>query len=78
MFLQIDNLEVKAAYASRDKEVSEQTIADLRKEKADLASNSALADGIRSQAEQLETILGHLKQADNEELKELRRARGGR
>ncbi|KAF8875019.1 hypothetical protein CPB85DRAFT_1444158 [Mucidula mucida] len=71
----IDNLEVKAAYSSRDKEVAEDTISSLRKQNEELTSQSGQWDNLRQASEQLQLITTLMQQADEDEVKDLKRAR---
>ncbi|KAF9017592.1 hypothetical protein BDZ89DRAFT_1074684, partial [Hymenopellis radicata] len=69
------NLEVKAAYSSRDKESAEDTISSLRKQNEELASQSGQWDNLRQASEQLQLITTLMQQADDDEVKDLKRAR---
>ncbi|KAK0506525.1 hypothetical protein EDD18DRAFT_1123768 [Armillaria luteobubalina] len=52
----IDGLELKVAFASRDKDLAEETIATLRKQKEDLTTNSSQWDSLREASEQIQMV----------------------
>jgi len=71
----IDSLELKVTFANRDKESSERALASLQKQYDDISSQQAHWDNLRRASEQIEMLTNLIGQADNEELKELRRVR---
>ncbi|KAG7450750.1 uncharacterized protein BT62DRAFT_1045593 [Guyanagaster necrorhizus] len=68
----IDALEMKVAFASRDKDLAEETIAALRKQNEDLTTNSSQWDSLRQASEQIQVIANLMHQSDDEELQELK------
>ncbi|KAK7468443.1 hypothetical protein VKT23_002956 [Stygiomarasmius scandens] len=70
-----DSLELKVTFANRDKESSERALASLQKQYDDISSQQAHWDNLRRASEQIEMLTNLIGQADNEELKELRRVR---
>ncbi|PBL01426.1 hypothetical protein ARMGADRAFT_1160623 [Armillaria gallica] len=71
----IDALELKVAFASRDKDLAEETIATLRKQKEDLTTNSSQWDSLRQASEQIQMVANLMRQSEDEELNELKRIR---
>ncbi|KAK0465644.1 hypothetical protein IW261DRAFT_1686469 [Armillaria novae-zelandiae] len=71
----IDALELKVAFASRDKDLAEETIATLRKQKEDLTTNSSQWDNLREASEQIQIVANLMRKSEDDELNELRRIR---
>ncbi|KAK0208016.1 hypothetical protein DFS33DRAFT_403722 [Desarmillaria ectypa] len=71
----IDALELKVAFASRDKDLAEETIAALRRQNEDLLTNSSQWDSLRQASEQIQMVANLMRQSNDEELKELKHIR---
>ncbi|KAF5361672.1 hypothetical protein D9758_007366 [Tetrapyrgos nigripes] len=71
----VDSLELKVTFANRDKESSERSLVTLQKQYDQISSQQSQWDSLRRASEQIEMLTTLIGQADNEELKELRRIR---
>ncbi|KAF9014925.1 hypothetical protein BDQ17DRAFT_1340185 [Cyathus striatus] len=70
-----DSLELQVTFASRDKETATQSLEVLQKQYDRLQSQQSHWDDLRQASEKIEMLTNLIGQADNEELKELRRYR---
>uniref|UniRef100_A0A0W0F9R9 Uncharacterized protein n=1 Tax=Moniliophthora roreri TaxID=221103 RepID=A0A0W0F9R9_MONRR len=68
-----DSLELKVTFDNRDKEAAERNAASIQKQYDNLASQQSNWDTLRQTSEQIQNLATLISQADNEELKELRR-----
>ncbi|THU89448.1 hypothetical protein K435DRAFT_969104 [Dendrothele bispora CBS 962.96] len=75
MKVKIDSFELKMTFANRDKESSERSLASLQKQYDEISSQQGHWESLRRASEQIEMLTSLIGQADNEELKELRRVR---
>lgn len=73
--MQVKELELRSELALRSKESAEQATALMRAENQRLTSNDSHWEALRRASEQIETLSSLVSQADDEEIKELRRAR---
>ncbi|KAF9457468.1 hypothetical protein BDZ94DRAFT_1227839 [Collybia nuda] len=71
----VDSLDLQVTFASRDKESALQALTTLQKQHDYLLSQQAHWDDLRQASEKIEMLTTLVSQADNEELKELRRSR---
>ncbi|TFK41407.1 hypothetical protein BDQ12DRAFT_679415 [Crucibulum laeve] len=70
-----DSLEMQVTFANRDKETATESLEVLRKQHDRLSSQQNHWDDLRQAAEKIDMLTNLIGQADNEELKELRRYR---
>ncbi|KAK7059231.1 hypothetical protein VNI00_001858 [Paramarasmius palmivorus] len=68
-----DSLELKVTFANRDREAAERATVSLQKQYDNLVSQQSNWDALRQTSEQIQNLATLISQADNEELKELRR-----
>ncbi|KAJ8088676.1 hypothetical protein PM082_013919 [Marasmius tenuissimus] len=68
-----DTLEIKVNFANRDKEAAERATANLQQQYDNLATQQSNWDTLRDTSEQIQHLATLISQADNDELKELRR-----
>ncbi|KAJ7037434.1 hypothetical protein C8F04DRAFT_1035710 [Mycena alexandri] len=71
----LDSLDLKATFATRDKESAVQALSALQKQHDHLTSQQSHWDDLRHASGQIEMLTNLIGQADNEELKELRHVR---
>ncbi|KAF5377169.1 hypothetical protein D9615_006437 [Tricholomella constricta] len=73
--IKVDSLDLQVTFASRDKESAVQALETLRTQHDQLASQQSHWDELHRASEKIELLTTLFGQADNEELKELRRYR---
>ncbi|KAH7926206.1 hypothetical protein BV22DRAFT_1063463 [Leucogyrophana mollusca] len=71
----VDELQLQVKFAAHEKDLALQSLGVLQKEHEHLAAQQSHWDDLRRASEQIEMLTNLMSQADNEELKELRRAR---
>ncbi|KAL0578529.1 hypothetical protein V5O48_003472 [Marasmius crinis-equi] len=69
----VDTLDLKVNFANRDKEASERATANLQQQYDNLVSQQSNWDTLRDTSEQIQHLATLIAQADNDELKDLRR-----
>ncbi|KAH9921301.1 uncharacterized protein B0H18DRAFT_1121452 [Fomitopsis serialis] len=72
---QVDSLDLRVTFVTREKELVVDELAMQRKQYDDLIAQQSNWDDLRAAAEQIQALTNLVGQADTEELKELRRAR---
>ncbi|KII86500.1 hypothetical protein PLICRDRAFT_114601 [Plicaturopsis crispa FD-325 SS-3] len=71
----VDALELKVNFSNREKESALQALAALQKEHDHLASQQSHWDDLRQASEKIEMLTTLIGEADNEEIRELKRTR---
>ncbi|KAH7911820.1 hypothetical protein BJ138DRAFT_866194 [Hygrophoropsis aurantiaca] len=71
----VDELQMQVKFSNHEKDLAVQSLGVLQKEHEHLVSQQGHWDDLRRASEQMEMLTTLMGQADNEELKELRRAR---
>ncbi|RDB29315.1 hypothetical protein Hypma_015013 [Hypsizygus marmoreus] len=71
----VDSLDLQVTFAARDKETALQTLATLQQQHDQLVSQQSHWDDLHRASEKIDMLTTLIGQADNEELKELRRHR---
>jgi len=72
---QVDSLDLRVTFVTREKELVVDELAMQRKQYDDLIAQQSHWDDLRAAAEQIQALTNLVGQADTEELKELRRVR---